>query len=287
LRTSKDIKIFKKSNSLLSGANGIVYLLFVGRNNYAQNIQDLMTDKLVSDKSNINQIVHKLLESGKDFLITKGSYRNKGARGRARDIYTANTKPITATLQQFNIPFNEPELLFILRELSETADFFPKFLTNIFQTFVIRNLTWHQVLSMYFRYLSETLRAIDFIVYPIPSNFRINKETIEIVLKKNPSIRKDLISFSSQLSSPWLGLNPEFKANIDVAMAQLDLKGSELMKAFEFLKTLQNEGITDFSILQSQAKEVMTVYEHIDEIKSKLKEVDIKLEKMDKSNLSA
>ena len=70
MKTQNDSKIFKKSNSLLSGANGIVYLLFVGRNNYAANIQDLMTDTLFADKSNVNQIMVKLTESGKDFLIS-------------------------------------------------------------------------------------------------------------------------------------------------------------------------------------------------------------------------
>ena len=222
MKTQNDSKIFKKSNSLLSGANGIVYLLFVGRNNYAANIQDLMTDTLFADKSNVNQIMVKLTESGKDFLISKGPYRKKGARGRARDIYTANINPITGTLKRFNINFDESELTFALNQLCETSDFFPKYLTNTFQTFLIRKMPWHALLSIYFFYLSETMRSNDFIVYPMPSNFKVSKEKIQILLERNPSIRKNLIFLSSQLNSPFLGLNPEFKAQIDKAMEQLN-----------------------------------------------------------------
>jgi hypothetical protein len=284
LDNQKDSKIFKNSNNLLSGANGIVYLLFVGRNNYAANIQDLMTDKLFADKSNINQITHKLLESGNDFLISKGYFRKKGDRGRARHIYTANTNPIIGTLKKFNITFNEDELKFAFNQLSETADFFPKYLTNTFQTFLIRKMPWHGLLSIYFYYLSETIRSTDIFAYPMPANFKVDKEKLKILLERNPSIRKNLISFHSQLSSPFLGLNPEFKAHIDKAMEQLDSKDSEMMKMLGLFKTLEKEGITDFSVLESQAKEVMSVYAHIDEIKAKLKVVDSKLEKVEKSN---
>ena len=59
------------------------------------------------------------------------------------------------------------------------------------------------------------------------------------------------------------------------------------MKVLDFLRAVQNEGITDFSVLQSKVKEVMMVYEHIDEIKAKLKVIDTKLEKVDKSNAPA
>jgi cell fate (sporulation/competence/biofilm development) regulator YmcA (YheA/YmcA/DUF963 family) len=284
LQTQKDSKIFKKSNSLLDGTNGIAYLLFVGRNNYAANIQDLMTDTLFADKSNVNQIIHKLTASGKDFLISKGTYRKKGVRGRARSIYTANNKPITGTLKRFNISFEETELSFALNQLGETSDFFPKYLTNTFQTFLIRKMPWHTLLSIYFFYLSEIMRCNDFIVYPMPANFQVSKEKIHILLEKYPSIRKDLTYLFTQLGSPMLGLNPEFKAHIEKAMEQLNSKDSEMMTFLDFLKALQKEGITDFSVLESQVKEVMTVYARIDEIKAKLKVVDNKLEKIDKSN---
>ena len=283
MKTEND-SIFEKSNNILGGANGLVYLLFVSRNNYAANIQDLMTDTLFSDKSNVNQIMSKLIESGKDFLVSKGTYRKKGARGRARHIYSANMDPITGTLKHFNINFDYSELTFTLNQLGETSDFFPKFLTNTFQTFLIRKMPWHALLSIYFFYLSEIMRSSDIIVYPMPSNFKVSKEKKQILLDRNPSIRKHLISLHLQLNSPWLGLNPEFKAHIEKAMEQLNSKDSEIMKVLDFLKALQNEGITDFSVLQSQVKEVMTVYARIDEIKAKLKVVDTKLEKVDKSN---
>ena len=77
MNTLKDSKIFKKSNSLLSGANGIVYLLFVGRNNYAANIQSPMKETLFAHESNVNQTVSKLTKAGKYFLFMQRSFWGK------------------------------------------------------------------------------------------------------------------------------------------------------------------------------------------------------------------
>ena len=278
MEAENDSKIFEKSNNILSGANGIVYLLFVGRQNYAANIQGPMTDTLFADKSNINQVIAKLKE-GSCFLMSKGSYRKKGGRGRARDLYTANIEPILITLKAFNIEFNDHELLFALESLAEISDFFPKFLTNTYQTFVIRKLPWHGILSIYLYYLSEVLRADDLIVYPMPANFSIEKEKVNSILQGHATLRKELRSVSSQLSSPTLGLNPEFKAHIDKAMDQLESKDSDATKVLKFLQELKKEGITDFPALLSQVKEIRTTYEKVQEIKEKLKEVEERLNK--------
>jgi predicted transcriptional regulator len=282
LKIENGSKIFEISNNMLSGANGIVYLLFVGRQNYAANIQEPMTETLFADKSNVNQIIAKLLKEGSDFLISKGSYRKKGKRGRARNLYTANIDPITVTLKAFNIKFNDHELQFALDSLAETSDFFPKFLTNMYQTFIIRKLPWHGILSIYLYYLSEVLRANYPIVYPMPPNFSIKKEKVTPILQEHITLRKELRSISSQLSSPTLGLNPEFKAHMDNAMDQLDSKDSDARKVLKFLQGLRNEGITDFSALLSQVKEIRTTYEKVQQIKNKLEEVERKLNKLAK-----
>ena len=233
-----------------------------------------MTDTLFADKSNVNQVIAKLLKEGNDFLISKGSYRKKGDRGRARNLYTANIDPVCVTLNAFKIEFNDKELQFALESLAETSDFFPKFLTNTYQTFLIRKLPWHVILSTYLYYLSEVLRARDLIIYPMPSNFSIKKEKLNSILQDHVNLRKELRSISSQLSSPTLGLNPEFKAQMDQAVDQLDSKDSDASKFFGFLQELKKEGITDFSELLSQVKEVKSTVEKMREIKIKLEEVE-------------
>jgi len=148
LQTKND-RIFDKATGTLSGSTGIAYLLFVGRDNYASNIQRPMK-AVFAHESNVNQTVARLTQAGKQFLISKGHYRKKGTPGRARDIYTANINPIIGTLKKFDITYDESELIFVLSALSESSDHFPKFLSNMFQPFLIRKFHWHQLLAFYF-----------------------------------------------------------------------------------------------------------------------------------------
>lgn len=260
MKVENDRIIFEKSNRMLGGSNGIVYLLFIGRDTYAAKVQCLMKNTLFTHESNVNQVIGKLVKEGSDFLVSKGPYRKKGARGRKRDIYTANLDPILVTLKAFNIEFNQKELQDTLTSLAETSDFFPKFLTNIFQTSMVRRLPWHAILSSYINYLSETLRIPKLLVFPIPSDFSIKEEKVISILKTYPSLRKELQAISMQLNSPNLGLNPEFKAQINEAMEKLDSKDSEARKTLEFLQELKKLGITDFSVLLAQVKDVLNVY---------------------------
>jgi hypothetical protein len=286
LQTKND-RIFEKASSTLSGANGIVYLLFVGRENYAAKIQGLMTDALFAHESNVNQTVSKLTKAGKRFLVFKNKYREKGNPGRARDIYTANLNPIIATLTQFNIRFNESELTSVLTDLAETADYFPKYLTNMFQKFLIRKLHWHQLLSLFFLYLSEVLKHNDIIVYPIPSDIQVNRDKLKQVLERNPSVIVQLDSLGLQLNSPELGLNPLFLAYLRKAREDLGKVDSEATKFIQFLRAIEKEGISDFSVFTAQVRQVMEIYEKRDELWSKLKAVESKLEETNTKNVSS
>ncbi len=283
---TKNDRIFEKAASVLSGSTGIVYLLFVGRENYAAKIQSPMKETLFAHESNVNQTVSKLTKAGKHFLICRGHFREKGSPGRARDIYTANLNPIIATLKRFNIQFNESELIFSLTALADTTDYFPKYLTNMFQTFLIRKLHWHQLLSISFPYISEVLRYNDIIVYPMPSNLQVKKDVVNHVLERNPSVLGDLDSLGFQLNSPELGLNPLFLAQIGKVREELGRVDSEASKFINLLRTLQKEGISDFSVFSSQVRQVMEIYEKRDELLSKLKAVESKLEAMENKNAS-
>lgn len=277
---AKKNSIFENSNNLLDGTTGIVYLLYVGRENYAAKIQDLMTDALFADKSNVNQVMCRLTQKGNNFLISKGSYRKEGSRGRARDIYTANLDPLIATLNQFNIKFDERMLTDALTVLSEASDFFPKFLTNTYQTFIIRKLPWHILLATYFSFLSTALRSYDIIVYPIPSDFQTIKEKMRLVAEKNVLLSKELLNIFLQLSSPTLVYNPEFVEHFKRVIEELYSKESDMVKFMELLKGLQKEGISDLSVFLPQVRAVMAIYEKIDEIMAKLKIAETKTEEI-------
>jgi hypothetical protein len=269
---ARNDRIFEKASSMLSGANGIVYLLFVGRENYAANIQGLMTGALFADKSNVNQVMAKLTV-GKTFLVYKGKFREKGARGRARQIYSANLSPITATLNKLEIGFDEQELSKTLVVLSDISNYFPKYLTNIFETFLIRRLTWHQILASYITYLSLIIRYSDLMVYPMPSELHLSKEVKEGVLQSYPLIVQHLESIAFQLHSPSIGINPQYKAHLDKITDELASRESQTTKFLTLLRELEKEGITDFSALLSIVREVIAIYQKRDELLKRLDEL--------------
>ena len=170
---AKKNSLIDQSYSLLDGTTGLVYLLFVGRDNYAQNMQKIMTDALFADKSNVNQVMHRLTQGGNRFLISKRLYREEGSRGRARHIYSANTNPIIITLKSLGVKFEESMLKDTLNLMSEASDFFPKFLTNIYQIKVIRKFVWHHILSMYFFFLGQQFDLLTSLHIPCQKTIRL------------------------------------------------------------------------------------------------------------------
>ena len=266
--------IFETSDSPLDGTTGIIYILFVGRDNYANNIQSLMTDVLFADRSNVNQVMHRLVQKGNQFFISKGAHRLKGQPGRARDVYTANLEPIMGTLKRFSVKFDEGKLTDALGDLSKVSDFFPKFLTNMYQIHIIRRFQWHQILSMYFLFLSVALRSIDIVAYPMPTNFKVSQEKVGKLLEKYPSLCKELGNLFSQLNSPTLIFNPKYIEHLNSLSDQLYSAESNAMTGFKFLKGLQDMGVTDISVLLEQVRTVMDIDKTVKQIQSKLLEIE-------------
>jgi hypothetical protein len=271
LQTKKS-SIVGKSNPL-DGTPGIVYLLYVGRENYAQNIQNVMTDGLYANRSNVNQTMDKLTAFGKRFLISKGLHHKKGSRGRARELFTANLNPITSTLKELNVEYDDSKLVEILTALSDTSDFFPKFLTNMYQIHIIRRWAWYQTLSMYFLFLSEAIKS-NVIAYPFPETLKVNQEKVDKLVEKYPSVSKDLHILFSKLASPELYFNPKFVEWQNKIIDQLSSKESEAMKSLKFLQGIQELGIHDFSELLKQTRAVMEIYKRREQIEAKLLEAE-------------
>jgi hypothetical protein len=276
LQTKKN-SIISKTNPL-DGTQGIVYLLYVGRENYAQNIQGVMTDGFYANRSNVNQTMEKLTGSSKRFLIPKGSRRKKGARGRARDIFTANLTPIMATLKQLNVEYNESKLLDTLTALSDTSAFFPKFLTNMYQIHIIRRWAWYQTLSMYFLFLSIAVES-RLIVYPMPEKLKVNQEKVNCLIAKYPTASKDLQSIYKKLASPEHYFNPKFIEWQNKLVDQFSSKESEAIKTLKLLQGIQDLGI-NYSDLLEQVKVAMEIYKRRELIEAKLLEAEKSLEQL-------
>jgi hypothetical protein len=277
LQTKKNSLLGKSSP--LDGTPGIVYLLYVGRENYAQNIQNVMTDGLYANRSNVNQTMDKLTGFGKRFLISKGLYRKKGSRGRARELFVANLNPITSTLKELKVEYDESKLVEILTALSDTSDFFPKFLTNMYQIHHIRRWAWYQTLSVYFLFLSEAIKY-NVMAYPFPETLKVDREKVGKIVEKYPSVSKDLHIIFSKLASPELYFNPKFVEWQNKIMDQLSSKESEAMKSIKFFNGLQELGINDFSELLKQTRAVIEIYKRREQIEAKLLEAE-KAQKVD------
>jgi hypothetical protein len=276
-------KNFARLNKILKGSDGIVYLMFVGRETYAGKVQSMLVGKIYKHSANVNQAVDRLLKYPSEFLVFKNREREEGTRGREAEIYSANLEPIFLTLKSFEIDFNQTQLRFTLVRLAENSDQFPTYLTNIFEASVVRTFSWNSLLSLYFAYLLESLKVHNSAVFPIPE-IKMKKETIDELLKENPGLKEMLFSISMQLSSPNLKLNPKFKDQLAKSM-----KGLENLELFaqnfvEFLVELQKMGIKDASQFSSMCKETIDKIEQVKALSVKLEEVTAKIEQISEKN---
>lgn len=272
-------KNFARLNKILAGSDGIVYLMFVGREIYAAKVQGPLVGTIYRHGANVNQAVERLLKHKSEFLVFRKRKREKGARGREAENYTADLDPIFLTLRSLGVEFNQGELQLTLGHLSEANDSFPKYLVNIFETSVLRTLSWNNLLSLYLTFIVEVLKSADLVAFPMPPDFSISKETVTPLLEKYPNLKVELFSISMQVSSPGVGLNPQFKAHLAKLMKGLENLESYSLGLIEFLKELKKMGITDFSDLTSRFKEGMAQLEQAKALLEKIKKVSLEIEK--------
>ena len=284
LETNK--KIFARLNKILKGSDGIIYLMFAGRETYAAKVQGRLVGTIYKHSANVNQAVERLLKHKAEFLIFKRKQREYGSRGREAENYTSNLDPVYLTLKSLGVEFNQEELESVLVQLSEANDYFPKYLTNVFEVSVLRTLSWNSLLSMYLTFLVGVLKSSGLVVYPMPSDFSIDKGKVAPLLGKNPNLKTELSTISMQVSSPGLGLNPQFKAHLGKVLNGLENLESYSLGLVEFLNELKEMGITDFSDLASRFREGMTQLEQVKTLAENLKELDHQIEKVEKSKES-
>jgi len=93
LKPQKNKKLFQRLDKILNGLNGIVYLMFLGRDTYAAKIQNSLVGTIYKKNSSVNQTVQRLLKHGSEFLIFQRKHREEGVPGRKAEIYTASFDP--------------------------------------------------------------------------------------------------------------------------------------------------------------------------------------------------
>ena len=290
MKSEENKKLFQRLNKILSGSDGIVYLMFLGRDTYAAKIKDLLLGTIFRHDSNVNQVVNRLLKHGSEFLVFKRKYRKEKTPGRAAKIYTASFHPIFLTLEAFNVNFDKKELRFLIESLSASNDAFPEYLTNMYEKSMVLNWPWHITLAHYFAYISDYLRITSLPVIDkttqiysiLPTSISIPKETIDSLLNKYPDLEMKFASMTMQLTLARIKLKPKYLSHLEeLIKARRDLlSGLETIKKFEpKLKELEN-----FLNLLKQAdlKDIESTMEYIERIRETEEFLKWKMEKEQK-----
>jgi len=145
---------FKRILKGLDGSDGVVYLMFLGREKYTKEIQDpLIVSGFYAHKENVNQAFSRLTteEYGDLFLRF---VREESGPGKPQ-IYTANFKPIFITLRETDIKFDEERLKLLFTTFSFLNDDFPRYIVKRYGNIPSfhKKMRWTHTLSHYLQYL--------------------------------------------------------------------------------------------------------------------------------------
>lgn len=146
---------WEKINKDLTGQNGFVYLMFLGRKTAGE---DVATE--------LANVEHKILERPEDqvyaairFLEKKGYLHFIRKEGR-RKIRTAKLDPMIETCQQYDLPFNEG----VIRAIGKSMGDFSKHVSRILHARVtkIRGKEWSFLFEKYTHFV-ENLTTLAFL----------------------------------------------------------------------------------------------------------------------------
>lgn len=280
MKSVKNRKLFQKLDKILSGSDGIIYLMFLGRDTYAARIQGSLVGTIYKNNSNVNQAVNRLLKHGSKFLIFQRKHRGEKTPGRKAEIYTASFAPIFETLQAFDIDFDEKELQHALESLSVANNYFPEYLLNMFETSIVRKSPWRITLANFFYYMADLLRKMSLPqmeqTYSIfLADISIPKENVDSLLIKHPDLANKFTSMAVRMTLPYLGLNPKFKILLSETMAKLDTFQAELMKYAKFLHELKQMGITNIDELPLEMEKIKS---QLERLSTRAKSIERRLE---------
>jgi hypothetical protein len=203
----------------LSGTDGIVYLMFCGRETYVANTEKpLMEAGLFENPANINQTFKRLERDTEDFIKF---VRREEKKPGVPAIYTANLHPIFVTLNNLGVQYDEEELTKSIEALSPLNDYFLEKYVSIARLrehngrIRYRKLDWHNILCYYFLFLMGNL-------------LRFNRIT-EILGKENPAESSVIDEAKSRTSIFHIccDLVKEFRLEEEVKTSSISPKGFE------------------------------------------------------------
>lgn len=203
----------------LSGTDGIVYLMFCGRETYVANTEKpLMEAGLFENPANINQTFKRLERDTEDFIKF---VRREEKKPGVPAIYTANLHPIFVTLNNLGVQYDEEEFTKSIEALSPLNDYFLEKYVSIAKLrenngrIRYRKLDWHNILCYYFLFLTGNL-------------LRFNRIT-EILGKENPVESSVIDEAKSRISIFHIccDLVKEFRLEEEVKTSSISPKGFE------------------------------------------------------------
>lgn len=169
----KSALTLKRISRDLRGSNGVVYLMFLGRETSVSRIRE--PTKVIfpgGHVENVNQAFKRLKDKDTYLRFIKLEETTPRKPGRKPEIYKADYEPLFITLRELKIEFEEKWLKNLVENLAVLNDYFPSFLVSMEKytspEFSTKTLTWERTLSGYFFFLCIKLK------------FSKEKETIDI-----------------------------------------------------------------------------------------------------------
>lgn len=155
--------VFEKVCKKLSGRTGLVYLMFLGRENYTAKVKEtLLETQIYANSENVYQAVERMLVDDELYLKFLGEKRVRGGPGRAPNIYTASFEPVFNVLRRLKVDFNREHFESLIKSLSFLNDNFPVYFVKTItwgstSFFKLGQADWTHTLSTYLRYLGFSL----------------------------------------------------------------------------------------------------------------------------------
>lgn len=174
----------------LSGQNGLVYLMFLGRQTTGEEVANELKDKNLKILADPADQVYTALSS----LLKKGYICEVGKKGHYK-IRVAELGPIIETCKKLKIPFSKVEEDMV-KTMGRFMKYFPPFVNHIMmkRKYTIRKMKWEFIFEkLYWRYLSYfSLRA-----------FQYNSEKLSFLAKKDAKDLSELWKFSWAMYMSW------------------------------------------------------------------------------------
>jgi hypothetical protein len=186
----------------LIGAQGLVYLLFLGHNTSIRNIHRSLVGTIFSDLTQFDLTVLRLRDYGDRFLIQipEKDISESTSEDKA-PIYTANEAYLFSILPKHHTFLNETEITSVVTNLSTLSTHYPKYLLQQFSLDGpggVLNFPFRALVAHYFLYLAQILITVK---SPLIPQFDIDTDKISTIRAQWPNLPITLSTIAMKLLS--------------------------------------------------------------------------------------